>query len=135
MPTNNIGAGDSREYLLALPGSNLAGFEQATVSSASTITLAAVKGRIAAVNTKLNNLCGTAERRRQCLENMYKLQRLRHHKRVEFGHEPLKARDTEHSIASGAPTGTVIFEQWGLAPSSNEKPTTAWIEGGGLVPV
>ena len=129
LPTNNVGAGDNREYMLALPGSNLAGFEQSTVSSTSTITLAALKGRIATVNTKLNNLGGTAEERRQCLENRYKLERLRHHKRVGVGHEPLKARNTQYNIASGAPAGTIIFEEWGLAPSVDEKPTTAWIEG------
>ena len=128
LPTNNVGTRDNREYVLALPGSNLAGFEQSVVSSTSTITLAALKSRIAAVNTELNK-AGDPEERRECLQNRYKLERRRHYKKVEFGHEPLKTRNTEHSITSGAPAGTLIFEEWGLAPSSDDKPTTAWIEG------
>ena len=128
LPTNNVGTRDNREYVLALPGSNLAGFEQSVVSSTSTITLAALKSRIAAVNTELNK-AGDPEERRECLQNRYKLERRRHYKKVEFGHEPLKTRNTEHSITSGAPAGTLIFEEWGLAPSSDDKPKTAWIEG------
>ena len=88
MPSDNTGSGDNREYILALPGFNLAGSEQLTVSSTSTITLAALKTRIAAVNTELNKTGGTAADRKQCLQNRYTLERLRLYIKIKYDQEP-----------------------------------------------
>ena len=130
LPTNSVGAGDSREYILALPGFNLAGSDEAAESSTSTITLAALKTRVAAVNAELNKSTGTAENRRQCLSTKYKRDRSRQYTSVWLDREPLyKARFAEHTIESGAPAGTVIFEDWLLGGSPDVKYTTTWLEG------
>lgn len=130
LPTNNVGSGDSREYLLALPGFNLAGSDQLTESSTSTISLSALKARIAAVKTELSTPGGTADERRQCLRNRYKMERRHHYERVKYDREPVrKARDTERTVGSGAPSGSVIYEEWDMGQIPNVKPTTAWLEG------
>ena len=130
LPTNNVGTGDNREYILALPGSNLAGSAEAAESSTSTITLAALKTTIATVNTELNRSGGTAADRRQCLRTKYRRDRSRHYKKVALGIEAsYKAQLTEHAVESGAPAGTVIFEDWLLGGSPDVKYTTTWLEG------
>ena len=130
LPANNVGAGASREYLLALPGSNLAGSDHATESSTSTITLAALKARIAAVNAELNKSGGTTADRRQCLTNKYRSERNYAYYKAEFGREHAhKARETHYTIESGAPAGTLIYEEWTIALSPDEKATTVWLEG------
>ena len=100
------------------------------MSSTSTITLAALKSRIAAVNTELNKTGGTAADRKQCLQNRYTLERLRLYIKIKYDQEPtVKGRETEHSMASGEPAGTVIYEDWNLALDPADKPTTVWVEG------
>ena len=130
LPTNNVGTGDNREYILALPGSNLAGSDDLTVSSTSTITLAALKTRIAAVTTELNKSGGTAAERKQCLRNKYTADRYNDYYRAQYGREPsYKARITEHTVEPDAPAGTIIFEDWTIALSPDDKPKTAWLQG------
>ena len=124
--------GDDREYLLALPGTNLAGSDQFIESSTSTISLGSLKSRIAAVNANLNASEGTAEDRRECWMNKYKTQRIEDTYRVQTGgREPrLKARETSHSVESGAPAGTLFFSDVLLRDRATTTPgSTTWLEG------
>ena len=119
------------EYLLALPGSNLAGSDQITESSTSTISLAALKTRIAAINAELNQEGGTTENRRECLIGRYKGERLSNYSRIKYGKEPDRnARNADHNIVSGSPAETVIFEGRGVATRSDRTPgAITWLEG------
>lgn len=127
---SNAGIGDSREYLLALPGFNLAGFDQTTVSSTSTITLAALKARIEAVNAELNKPGGSAADRRECLKSKYNAERIGDYSRLLTGEEPIaKAEYTHHSVESGAPAGTILFEDRFIDDFSGHATSTTWLEG------
>ena len=134
LPTNNVGTGNNREYLLALPGYNLAGNGQLTVSSTSTITLAALKSRVAAVNAELNKPGGTVAERRECLKGKYKTERILAHGKLKYGREPvIKDRYTDHGVGSGAPAGTVVFKDSLTATLPDfASTTTTWIEGDNL---
>ncbi len=122
--------GDDREYLLALPGYNLGGSDQSTVSSTSTISLTALKTRIAAVNTELNKPRGTPADRRQCLKNKYRAERFNNHYKAKYDREPFsKARSTEHDVASAAPAGTIVFEDWVGGEYPDIVTSITWLEG------
>ena len=128
--SDSTATGDSREYLLALPGYNLAGSDQITESSTSTISLGSLKVRIAAVNANLNGSEGTAAERRECWKNRYNNERYANFYKSQYNREPTrKGRETSHSVESGASAGTAIFEDYmtGERPSITGK--TTWLEG------
>ena len=124
-------ASDGRDYLLVLPGSNMAGSSQHIESSTSTISLNALKARIAAVNFNLNIGRGTAAERRECWWHKYKNERYEDYYRARYGGEPtFKGRNTEHDVASAAPAGTIFFSDimWKERPATTTASTT-WLEG------
>ena len=119
------GTGDSQEFMLALPEPATA----QTTSSAQTITIGALKTKIAAVNTVLNAGDGS-EAYRKCVRNKYEWERFSRHSRSE-GWEHPRVRNSSHSVTSGAPDGTVIYEDDEvLGHYPDQKFNRTWLDDG-----
>ena len=111
--------GDDQEFLLAVPVPG---------KDTPTITIRELKSRVAAIDAELNAGDGS-EAYRTCVWLKYRIEREDQHAQSE-GRE-LRARDVldTHSLVSGSPAGTVIFESdvSGIYPDTKIRTT---LEGG-----
>ena len=129
LPTadGTTGTGDSQEFLLALPEPSP---PQAT-PNAPTITLGALRAKIASVIAELNGGDGS-EAYKECIRRRYKADRQTLHAKSEGRERSLRAGAgvTTHRVASGGPAGTVIYDIDLLGHYPDEKFFTTWLEGG-----
>ena len=118
------GTGDSQEFLLALPEPATA----QTTSNVPTITLGALKSKIATVNAVLNGGDGS-EAYKECVRRKYRAERSTSHSRSQ-GWEHPRVRNSSHSFTSGAPAGTAIYEVEARGYYPDQKFNRTWLDDG-----
>ncbi len=113
------GTGDDKEFLLAAPEPG---------KDTPTITIRELKSRIAAVNAELNAGDGS-DAYRNCVSIKYQIEREDQHAQSEGRKLWARAALDTHSLVSGSPAGTVIFESDVLGFYPDSKMRTS-LEGG-----
>ena len=113
------GTGDDKEFLLAAPEPG---------KDTPAITIRELKSRIAAVNAELNAGDGS-EAYRTCVSIKYQIEREDLHAQSEGRKLWARAALDTHSLVSGSPAGTVIFESDVLGFYPDSKMRTS-LEGG-----
>ena len=116
------GTGDDQEFLLALP-------EPSSTSSTPTITLGALKAKIAAVNAELNEGDGS-EAYKECVRNKQKAERITSYVKSQGRENNPRVRNSSHSLASGASADTMIYEDELHGYYPDQKFNKTWLDGG-----
>ncbi len=120
----SAGTGEERAYLLAMPG---APAEQAP--GGRTITLGALRDRIAAVKAELAAGDGT-EDYWDCVSDKYILESDDLHAQSEDRETSIRAIYASHRIVSGRPAGSIVFEDDQFGDYPDRKWNDTWLEGG-----
>ena len=139
-------AGDGQEFLLAVPTGPVgaAGASGASTPAGSTITLGALKQRIAAVTAELNAGDGSEEYK-ECVRFKYEFDRMDRYFIAEGEGRRVELMYPTHEFDSAQPAGTTIYEDQVAGAESSEKRSKLWFDGrdadlfnvvtGDLVPV
>ena len=139
-------AGDSQEFLLAVPTGPVgaAGASGASTPAGSTITLGALKQRIAAVTAELNAGDGSEEYK-DCVKMRYEFDRMDRYFIAQGEGQRVEPMYPTHEFDSAQPAGTTIYEDQVAGAESSEKRSKLWFDGrdadlfnvvtGDLVPV
>ena len=118
----------NQEFLLDLPSTSGEEAGVSSVSSASTITLSSLKGRISAVTTELNGGDGS-EAYKECVEAKYRLERRDRYWQELDGTKSYNNSPTASELSSGQPANTGLHGRLaeGWYPDQTGK---GWLEGG-----
>ncbi len=119
-------SGEEMEFLLDVPSSGADG-QIAQGSTAPTITLSDLKARIAEVTDKLNSGDGS-EAFRQCVKNMYEIERETRFHRAQDGTDAFGRSPAEYELASGQAANSVLEVRYNDGVSQRQKGRT-WLEG------
>ena len=123
-------AGDGQEFLLAVPTGPVgaAGASGASTPAGSTITLGALKQRIAAVTAELNAGDGSEEYK-DCVRFKYRFERQDRYFIAQGEGRRIFRRYPTHEFDSGQPAGTTIYEDQVAGAESTEKRSKLWFDG------
>ena len=104
-------AGDGQEFLLAVPTGPVgaAGASGASTPAGSTITLGALKQRIAAVTAELNAGDGSEEYK-DCVKMRYEFDRMDRYFIAQGEGQRVEPMYPTHEFDSAQPAGTTIYE-------------------------
>ena len=139
-------AGDGQEFLLAVPTGPVgaAGASGASTPAGSTITLGALKQRIAAVTAELNAGDGSEEYK-DCVRFKYRFERQDRYFIAQGEGRRVEPMYPTHEFDSAQPAGATIYEDQVAGAESSEKRSKLWFDGrdadlfnvvtGDLVPV
>ena len=123
-------AGDSQEFLLAVPTGPVgaAGASGASTPAGSTITLGALKQRIAAVTAELNAGDGSEEYK-DCVKMRYEFDRMDRYFIAQGEGQRVEPMYPTHEFDSGQPAGTTIYADQIGGAESTEKRSRLWFDG------
>ena len=123
-------AGDGQEFLLAVPTGPVgaAGASGASTPAGSTITLGALKQRIAAVTAELNAGDGSEEYK-ECVRFKYRFERQDRYFIAEGEGRRVEPMYPTHEFDSAQPAGTTIYEDQIGGAESTEKRSRLWFDG------
>ena len=112
----------TRSFMLDVPSGGSGGAVGA--SSGSTISLVALKSRIAALEAEAN--AGGTPEYRECVEFYYRDRRETQRSIDALGHVAWHHR---YTMDSGLPAGTVMYEEHGVSAPSPDRRGREWYEG------
>ena len=120
-------AGDGQEFLLAMPA-GAAGASGASTPAGSTITLGALKQRIAAVTAELNAGDGSEEYK-DCVRFKYRFERQDRYFIAQGEGRRVEPMYPTHEFDSAQPAGATIYEDQIGGAESTEKRSRLWFDG------